>query len=382
MSLRVCQVVATLDIGGIERWLLNVQRYVALRHRDDVHIDYVTLFGGNGALAPEFAAAGSEVRDAQFSWRDFSSSRDRLRELLAKGRYDVVHCHADYLGGVVLPVARAVDVPFRINHIHNTRFGFDERANRLRWMAGRLLRRRSLSSAQLHVGCSADALAAFVGADGSAVPTSVVYCGTPLQAYENWVGVAQAEARAALDLPVDVPVILHVGRHVAPKNVGFLLDAFARLRALGVEAQLLLAGSGPLTAELAASIERQGLGSQVRLLGDRDDVPRLLRAANLLALPSIHEGLPVAVVEAQAAGVRCLIADDVTREVEIVPGLVSRASLALGADGWAGSLREELNRPSPDPVQCLAAVRRSPFDLESGSERLLEMYRQGLRSAH
>ncbi len=51
-------------------------------------------------------------------------------------------------------------------------------------------------------------------------------------------------------------------------------------------------------------------------------------------------------------------------------------------DDIAARLREELTQPSPDPVQCLAAVRRSPFDLESGSERLLEMYRQGLRSSH
>lgn len=381
MTLRVCQVVATLDVGGIERWLLNVARHFAAHHAAEVQVDFLTLFGAGGALARELEAAGCGLQAVPFSWRRLSATRAALRDRFAAGGYDVVHCHADYLGGVVLPEARRAGVPLRINHIHNTRFAFDDRSRPLRWLAGRVLRRRSFASANLHVGCSGDALAAFTGSAGQALRTAVVYCGTPLQAYGEWTGVGRRDARAALGLPPDRAVVLHIGRHVAPKNPGFLLEAFAALLGRGVDAQLLMAGSGPLTPGLVATVAERGLLGRVQLLGDRDDVPRLLRAADLLALPSIHEGLPVAVVEAQAAGVRCLIADDVTAEVEIVPELVARAALSIGPAGWAGRIERDLARPVPDAVEALARVRQSPFDLETGSERLLDLYRRGVQAA-
>ncbi len=378
MTLRVCQVVATLDVGGIERWLLNVYRHFARNHASAVQVDFLTLFGAGGALASEIEATGGRVQAVPFSWRHLAATRAALRERFVEGRYDVVHCHADYLGGVVLPEAQRAGVPLRINHIHNTRFPFDDRSRPLRWLAGRMLRRRSFASANLHVGCSSEALAAFAGPEEPGLRTTVVYCGTPLQAHGEWTGVHRRDARAALGLPPDRPVVLHIGRHVAPKNPGFLLEAFAALRGRGVDAHLLMAGSGPLTPELSAAVAARGLADRVQLLGDRDDVPRLLRAAGLLALPSLHEGLPVAVVEAQAAGVRCLIADDVTAEVEIVPGLVARAPLAIGPAGWADRIEQELGRPEPDALDALARVRQSPFDLEAGSERLLALYRSGI----
>lgn len=342
MTLRVCQVVASLDIGGIERWLLNVNRHLRAAHGTDVQMDFLPLFGREGALAEEIEASGSRIHDLRFSWSTAGQGFRELRSIFESSRFDVVHCHADYLGGLVLPAAARAGIPFKVNHIHNTRFAFDAPDKPWRWLGGKVLRQVALRFADLTVGCSADALAAFVGPAATRGPTAVLYCGTPLTAYRDAIGIGRREARAALGLGPDQACIVHVGRHVDPKNVSFLLEAFRALRTRGGRAHLLLVGSGPLTPQLQAEAVRLGLSGVAHFLGDRADVPKVLRAASVLALPSIYEGLPVAVIEAQAAGVRCLIADHITAEVGVVAELITRAPLSIGADGWAEQLEREL----------------------------------------
>jgi glycosyltransferase EpsF len=380
MSLRVCQVVSSLDIGGIERWLLNVNRHLAAMHGTDVQMDFLPLFGREGALAPEIEASGSQIHDLRFSWSTAGRGFRELRSIFEAGRFDVVHCHADYLGGVVLPAAARAGVPFKVNHIHNTRFAFDAPDRPWRWLGGKALRQVALRFADLTVGCSADALAAFVGPAATRGPTAVLYCGTPLAAYQEATRAGRSEARAALGMAPEQACIVHVGRHVEPKNVSFLLESFRALRTRGGRAHLLLVGSGPLTARLQGEAERLGLQGVVHFLGDRADVPMILRAASVLALPSIYEGLPVAVIEAQAAGVRCLISDHITAEVGVVPELVTRAPLSIGASGWAEQLERELAKPPFDAGWAFEKVSRSAFDLATGSERLLDIYRAGVRT--
>ena len=104
-------------------------------------------------------------------------------------------------------------------------------------------------------------------------------------------------------------------------------------------------------------------------------------AADLVLLPSLYEGLPVAIVEAQAAGVACLIPDHVSPEVEVVPGLISRLPLASGARAWAARLRELLRDKPARSSGCLALVEASPFNLERGSDSLLSLYRSLLEHA-
>lgn len=112
--------------------------------------------------------------------------------------------------------------------------------------------------------------------------------------------VARDTARTELGLPRDVPVALCAARLVRQKRHDVLLDAWSRLPGKPV---LLLAGTGELAAEVARDVVRRGLQDRVRLLGERDDVPLLLAAADVFVLSSDWEGLPIALLEAMAAGV-------------------------------------------------------------------------------
>lgn len=122
----------------------------------------------------------------------------------------------------------------------------------------------------------------------------------PLAAIPNGIAIHPAlprDARQDRD-----PVILCVGRFTAQKRHRRLLGALARLRRDGSPAKLWLAGSGPLEPLLRRSAARLGIAGAVVFLGQRDDVPALMARADVLALPSAFEGLPLVVLEAMAAG--------------------------------------------------------------------------------
>ena len=129
----------------------------------------------------------------------------------------------------------------------------------------------------------------------------------------------RARTRAALGMAETTRVLLHVGRLVPEKAQEILLDAFAQVRATHPATHLLIAGDGPRYADLARQIADTGLDGAVTLLGERDDVPALLQAADLFVLSSRVEGMPLAVAEALASelpvvatdvsGVRLLVRD-------------------------------------------------------------------------
>ncbi|MBO9542512.1 glycosyltransferase [bacterium] len=112
---------------------------------------------------------------------------------------------------------------------------------------------------------------------------------------------ARAQVRAELGLPAEQAIILNVARLSPEKGQRYLIEAMPRLLAAQPDAQLLLAGDGPCRAELEAQVQKLGLTRSVQFLGYRDDVSRLLLAADVFCLPSLLEGLPLSAAEAMAA---------------------------------------------------------------------------------
>lgn len=111
-------------------------------------------------------------------------------------------------------------------------------------------------------------------------------------------------------------VVGHIGRMAPPKNQKFLLQIFKKVKKERTNSILLMIGNGPLKKEIESEIKRLNLQDSVILLGVRNDVPNLLMAMDVFLLPSLYEGLPVVCVEAQATGLRCVLSDNITKEVD------------------------------------------------------------------
>ena len=114
-------------------------------------------------------------------------------------------------------------------------------------------------------------------------------------------------------------VIGHIGRFSPQKNHSFLLDIFNHIQRKIPYARLLLIGDGTEKTRILADIKKWGLEEKVLILNYRKDISNLLQAMDLFMLPSLYEGLPLSCLEAQAAGLPCIISDRISSEVVISP---------------------------------------------------------------
>ena len=166
-------------------------------------------------------------------------------------------------------------------------------------------------------------------------------------------------------------VIGHVGRFNPQKNHPFLLEIFSALLKKEPSAVLLLVGGGEDLPKIQAKAQTLGIAENIRFLGVRSDVADLMQAMDVFVFPSLYEGLPVTMVEAQASGLPCLISDKVPEECIITEGLVDVMPLSASADAWAEKVLKKRKCSRTDHSEEVAA---HGFDIEAEALKLQEFY--------
>src|SRR5699024_3274460 len=154
----------------------------------------------------------------------------------------------------------------------------------------------------------------------------------------------------------------HVGRFSHQKNHLFLLDIFAALQKRIPESELVLVGDGPLREDMRKKIQLLNLENKVKLLGVRSDIPRLLQAFDVFLMPSFHEGLPVTLIEAQGAGLPCIISDTITKEVDMGMDLVHFLSLTE-KEAWLDAMIR-ISMETPQRKISATALSRKGYDIK------------------
>ena len=148
------------------------------------------------------------------------------------------------------------------------------------------------------------------------------------------------EVRNELGIPQSSFVLGHIGRFVKVKNHSFLLSVFERIAEKKPGSRLLLIGDGEDREKVEAEIKSKNLTDRVIILSNRSDIPELLSAMDCFILPSLFEGFPVALLESQASGLRCVVSDRINSEVYL-SNLIVPLSLSLSPSVWADTILDE-----------------------------------------
>jgi glycosyltransferase involved in cell wall biosynthesis len=328
---RVCLMIGQLAAGGAEKQVALLAR--ELRRRG-VATSVLLLFRGGGPWEAELVEAGVEVVPLGFGRRDGRWALGanlavfgRLVGYLRRTRPDVLHAFLFHTYLVAAPAALLARVPAMVAGRRS--LGYFKEGRRLmlalEWVANRLTDL---------VVANAEAVAADARRQEGlpAAKVAVVYNGLPESAFA---AAEPAEVSTAL------PVVLCVANLRAVKGHRHLIDAMARLRYLGRPCTLVLAGDGPEEPALRRQVAE--LGVDVRFLGTRWDVGRLLARADVAVSPSLSEGMSNAVMEAMAAG-RPVVATAVGGTPEL---LRDRGVLVPPSD--PGALADGLHRVLSDP---------------------------------
>ncbi|SRR6266404_2332990 len=362
--MRILHVLGGLNRGGVETWLVQTLRHI---DRTKYQFDFLVHTDQPCPLDAEVRSLGANILPCLSPSDPVGYARNFWRILREMGPYDCVHSHVHRFSGYVLTLARLAGVPVRIAHSHLADHETDNRPFYQLVMTVLLK-----MGATAGLGVSEEATRSLFGEKWRIDSRwRVSHLGIDLEPFLS--AVDSRQVRAEFGIPERAFVVGHVGRFCPQKNHSFLLDVAKHICGANPEAILVLLGDGPLRKTLEAKARGLGITRNVRFMGVRNDVVRLMKGLmDAFLLPSLYEGFPVVLMEAQAAGLRCFIANTISEETDIFPELITRLSLADSARVWADSVMKV--QTSVDVGFLPDAMR--DFSIESAVSRLCACYEQ------
>jgi len=362
MPIRVLNIVTQMTRDGLENRLMDIYRHL---DRAQVQFDFYTFRTEEGPFDPEIRQLGGQVyyNPPLSVTRMYQSRADFIRFLLAHPEYRIVHAHMNQWCGLILSAAQQAGVPVRIAHSRNA-----FRPIELQNLAKNIIKLPVNRFATHRFAVSRKAAVWLYGKKAVDKGLVQVWPNAIAHATFRCDSATRAEVRQELNLG-DSLVIMHVGNSRLQKNHPFLLAIFAALKQREPSARLVLVGRGDWS-EVGRIAEQLGVAASVTCTGSRADVNRVLQAADVFVFPSLYEGLPGAVLEAQAAGLPCIIADTITPEVCITP-LAEQLPLSWSAEQWADKVYARRDQAREDTAAYF--VRRG-FDIDSLVQKLTDFY--------
>lgn len=330
--MRILHVVGGLNRGGAETWLVQVLRNI---DREKYQIDFLVHTTEPCAYDEEVRGLGSRIIPCLSPAHPLQYARNFRKILETYGPYDCVHSHVHHYSGYVMLLAAIAGVPIRVVQSHTAHVESKPRVGRKMYLR--------ISKALIQ-NFATKGIAVSELAGDSIFPKgwkrdkqwSILSLGIDLTPFQQKVD--GKKLRANLGIPEDAWVVGHVGRFVEAKNHCFLVQVAQSLSAIDPRAFFLLVGDGPLRSEIEESVRESGLSDRFLFAGVRGDVPALMKGAmDAFLFPSRYEGLPLALLEAQAAGLRCVVADTVSSEGNT--DLITQESLTVPPAIWAQTLR-------------------------------------------
>ena len=363
--IRILHVVTYMGRGGLETMIMNYYRHM---NRNKVQFDFLVHRDFRADYDDEIESLGGRIYRIS---RLVPWSRSYLKTLeqffLEHPEYKIIHVHQDCLSSVILKVAKQCGISVRIAHSHS-----GSQDKNLKYLIKLFYKQFIPTYATQLFACGDEA-------------GQWMFGGAPFRVVNNAIDTKQysynpqrdREVRSALRIPQDALVVGHVGRFNTVKNHSFLLDVFAEVNRQNKISVLLLVGDGDLRSEMEQKATSLGIANNVIFTGVRSDVPDLMQAMNCFVFPSLYEGIPVTLIEAQAAGLPCIISDGVPGECAKT-NLVQQIPLSAGILAWTDAILKNKSKSRQDTKAKIAAAG---YDIEANAQWLQNFYLEQWKDA-
>ncbi|AMC92901.1 hypothetical protein AOC36_02545 [Erysipelothrix larvae] len=294
----------TLARGGTESFMMNTLRTISR----DIHIDFVVHGDEKGVYDDEVEALGSSLMHVPIKSKDPLGNKRMLTKIMREGNYDIVHAHLNAMNGPALKIAKACGIKVRISHSHASEHYTQ---NPLKtYLNNRAMKSIPKVATDLF-SCSQKAGDFLYGTH----PYTIWYNAVELDRFafdRN----KQEKLKAELNLS-DKRVYGHIGRFNFQKNHPQLIKIFEAIHREDPKSHLVLVGTGEREMEIQQLIHSLALDDAITHLGSISNVHEILNLFDLFVLPSLFEGLPYVLVEAQANGLPIISSDNIDQETKI-----------------------------------------------------------------
>lgn len=309
-AIRVLQVVTLMNRGGLESMLMNYYRNI---DRNKIQFDFLEHRDGNHDYTEEILSLGGKIYHVP-NVNPFNTNNylNELNDFFKKhsSEYTIVHSHLDSMSAYPLKYAQKYGIPVRIAHSHNT-----NQEKNLKYLVKMYSKTKIKKFTTNQFACGKEAGQWLFSSNDFQIMNNAI--DTEKYIYNS---ISSLQMKKSLNISGKF-VLAHIGRFNKQKNHDFLIDIFKEVYKNDNNSILLLVGVGELEGKVKDKVKRLGLTKVVKFLGLRNDIPDLLQAVDVFVFPSLFEGLPVTLVEAQASGLPCIVSENITDEVKLTENI-------------------------------------------------------------
>lgn len=362
--IRVLQVIGQMNRGGAETMIMNIYRQI---DKSKIQFDFVVHTNKKGDYDDEIIKLGGRIYNVpRFTGTNIYIYTKAWKRLFNNNKgYKVIHGHIGSCASIYLKIAKTFGL-FTIAHSHSV----GTRLN-LRGIIYSCLSYPTRYIADYFFGCSE---LAGISRYGKSIVNSYDRFSVLKNAIniENFTYSKSIRSQKRSELNIENKFILgHIGRFDEAKNQSFLIDIFKEVHDKKEKSGLILIGDGKLRESAEEKVKNLGLSDSVIFTGVRSDISELLQAIDVFVFPSLYEGLPVTLVEAQASGTLCFISENITNEVKVTD-LIRSISLEKSPQEWAVEILNVKN--GYKRCDTSDEIRTSGFDIRETTKMLENFY--------
>lgn len=361
--IRIVHNIASLHLGGSQAFVMNMYRnidrskvqfdFVVTPETKEGFYDEITNLGGKIFSCPRYK--GTNHIQYNKWWDDFFNEHPE---------YKVIHGHVRSTASIYLKIAKRHGL-VTIAHSHSTSNG-----NGISAIVKRIMQLPIRKQADYLFACSDKAGKWLYGE--KAITQQNYYMipnGLDLKRFEFDVN-KRNQMRMTLGIKKDMMILGHIGRLSTPKNHKFLLNVFNKYHKINSNSKLLLVGDGELFDCIKEHIDKLNISDAVIMTGSKQNTEDYYQVMDIFVFPSLWEGLPVSVVEAQANGLQCLISDVITHDVDLTDLI---QYLPLDEELWLGAI-VEAHKKKRMGLTNENIQRLQPFNALTVANKLQEFY--------
>ena len=363
-KIRVLHVVGAMNRAGTETMLMNIYRNI---DREKVQFDFISYSKEEAHYDKEIKELGGKVIKLSRT----TSVRELVNAIKENGPYEVVHAHTLFNSGIAMLAAKKCGIKNRIAHAHTTLDNNSSVARKIYTNGMRLLINKYSTKT---LACSREAGKYLFGE--KEINKSKYSYFPNLINYEELLHKPEKEVdkfKEEYNLN-DGIVIGHIGTLKESKNHKFLIEIAKYMTEQNIDVKLLLVGEGSLRKELEDLAKEYNISDRVHILGIREDINVMLHSMDVFVFPSIFEGLGLVLLEAQAAGLPCIVSEAIQPEANLGLNLFTKLNLDSGVDIWSKEILKVANKKEYNLDKINSAFEEKEYSTNKCICKLMKAY--------
>ena len=355
-KVRVLHCLGKLDAGGAETLVMNVFRCM---DSNDIEFNFLLFDATPGFYDKEVKSKGCRLYYLDsISKVGFIAYMKQLNDFFKEHPYFVVHSHMDWLGGFISYAAHRAGIKKIIVHSHANQDIF--KANFIHKLMITVNKILINKYADYCLACSEEAGKSLFKGD-----FEVLFNGIDFNKFKNPDPVIVDKIKKELNIDSKNIVLGCVGSFSKNKNQIFLIELLAKLMKTNSNYKLVLVGKGKEEENLRRRVKELNLEKNVVFAGVRKEIAEFMSMFDIFLFPSIHEGLGIVGIEAQASGLPCIVSNSIPKSIVIDQDLVKFVNFDL--DLWVNNIRSCGNKKMNTNLN-------DKYSISNTSNRLIEIY--------